>query len=62
MAKKKAKQSKARETILSMRGYPEWSQWLTELAEEARTTRAGAIDLALAQFAKRIGFRQPPPR
>jgi hypothetical protein len=53
---------KVRETILSLKGTPEWSQWLGELAVKFRTKKAGIIDRALAEFAQRNGFREPPER
>ena len=53
---------KARETILSLKGTPEWSQWLGELSAKLRTTKAGMIDRALAELAERHGFREPPER
>ena len=71
MAKKKsatnvgedhATPSKARETILSLKGSPEWSQWLGGLSSKFRTTKAGIIDRALAEFAQRNGYEEPPVR
>jgi hypothetical protein len=67
MAKKKAPEpkpdaGKVRETILSLKGSPEWSQWLGDLATKFRTTKAGIIDRALAELAERNGFREPPER
>lgn len=53
---------KVRETILSLKGSPEWSQWLGDLATKFRTKKAGIIDRALAEFAERNGFREPPER
>ena len=71
MAKKKALEptsemkteaSKVRETILSLKGSPEWSQWLGDLSTKLRSTKAGIIDRALAELAERNGFREPPER
>jgi hypothetical protein len=71
MAKKKAPEpgseiksevTKVRETILSLKGSPEWSQWLGDLSTKLRTTKAGIIDRALAELAERNGFREPPER
>ena len=70
MAKKKAPEgaasqtepSKVRETILSLKGSPEWSLWLGELSSKFRTTKAGIIDRALAEFAERHSFQEPPER
>jgi hypothetical protein len=60
--KGKAEASKIRETILSLKGSPEWSQWLGDLSTKLRTTKAGIIDRALAELAERNGFREPPER
>jgi hypothetical protein len=57
-----AEVSKARTTILSLKGSPEWSQWLGDLGAKFRTSKAGIIDRALAEFAERNGFRDPPER
>lgn len=64
MAKKKSSTPKAvpRGTILSLKGFPVWSEWLGELGVKFRTTKAGVIDRALAEFAERNGFREPPER
>jgi hypothetical protein len=71
MAKKKTTRSgpsarpeaqKPRETILSLKGSHEWSTWLDELSKKFRTTKAGMIDRALAEFAERNGFHEPPER
>jgi hypothetical protein len=71
MAKKKsapdgitsgAKTPKNRETILSLKGSHEWSQWLGDLSTKFRTTKAGIIDRALAEFAARNEFKEPPER
>lgn len=48
--------------VFSMRGTSEWREWLDELAEFQRTTTAGTIDQALAEVARRIGFKPPPSR
>jgi hypothetical protein len=58
----KAETSKIRETILSLKGSPEWSQWLGDLSTKLRSTKAGIIDRALAELAERNGFREPPER
>ncbi|WP_422930866.1 hypothetical protein [Singulisphaera sp. PoT] len=54
--------SKPRETIMSLKGTPEWSTWLAELATKFRTTKVGIIDRALAEFAERNNFQEPPER
>ncbi len=49
-------------TILSMRGSDEWSEWLSDAAQWARTDRVGFLDRAAAELAEKLGFRRPPPR
>lgn len=48
--------------VVSMRGRPEWREWLGGLAEKCRATPSGLIDRALAELAKREGYDEPPPR
>ncbi len=49
-------------TQVTLKGSPEWSQWLGELSTKLRTTKAGIIDRALTELAERSGFREPPER
>ena len=51
-----------RADVVSMRGTPEWRQWLNRLAEHCRNTPSATIDRALAELARREGFEGPPPR
>lgn len=46
----------------SIRGSQEWREWLVRFAEHHRTNPTQAIDLALAEFAKRSKFEPPPKR
>jgi predicted transcriptional regulator len=67
MAKKKSGGPKPKPqgplpNVVSMRGQPEWREWLGRLAEKCRATPSGVIDRALAELAKREGFEEPPPR
>lgn len=58
----KAKPEGPLPNVISMRGTLEWRGWLRELAEHCRATPSGLIDRALAELARREGFKGPPPR
>lgn len=49
-------------TALSLRGTPEWRDWLNEFAAHLRATQADAIDRMLDEGAVRHGFKRPPKR
>jgi len=51
-----------RATILSLKGTAEWDKWLTYLADEYGTTRAGIIDRALRELAERGEKKKAPKR
>jgi hypothetical protein len=51
-----------RETVLGLKGTPEWKTWLEEYAEFCRLSMVDTIDQDLAEGAKRKGFRSPPMR
>lgn len=56
------KVTRTREQILSMRGYPEFKEWLSEFAHFKRTDMVAVIDQALVAYAKAEGFKAPPDR
>lgn len=58
----KPKAGGALPNVVSMRGTPEWREWLGRLSEKCRATPSGLIDRALAELAKREGFEEPPRR
>jgi hypothetical protein len=58
----KPKPQGALPNVVSMRGRPEWRDWLGRLAEKCRATPSALIDRALAELAKREEFEEPPPR
>ena len=72
MAKKKAQslfgdeaksKAEARKSITTLKGSPEWAEWLEGLARHFRTTVTGVIDRALAEWAETNGYPvKPPPR
>lgn len=51
-----------RETVLGLKGTPEWKTWLEEFAGHCRLSMADTIDQALAEHAEGKGFRPPPKR
>jgi hypothetical protein len=53
---------KRRESVIGLKGLPEWKFWLAEFAEHCRLSMADTIDLALTELAHRRGFRPPPKR
>jgi hypothetical protein len=67
MAEKKRKPGRPkgvtrRETVLGLKGTPEWKTWLEKFAEHCRLSMADTIDQALTEQAERKGFRPPPKR
>jgi hypothetical protein len=48
--------------IIGIRSSPEWADWLERLAEHYRTTVAGVIDRALAEWTEAQGYEERPPR
>jgi hypothetical protein len=51
-----------RETVLGLKGTPEWKTWLQEFSEHCRLSMADTIDQSLTEHAERKGFRPPPKR
>jgi hypothetical protein len=63
MAKKKTgAKTSARKSITTLKGSPEWAEWLEGLAVHFRTTVIGVIDRALAEWAETNGYPVKPPR
>jgi hypothetical protein len=52
----------ARETIISLKGFPEFKTWLDEFAEYCNLSMADTVGQALLEYAKLRGFRSPPKR
>ncbi len=67
MAKKKApangEVAAGRKSITTLKGSPEWAEWLGGLSTHFRTSVTGVIDRALAEWAEANGYPiKPPPR
>lgn len=69
MPKKKTKASTPksaapgrRESVIGLKGLPEWKVWLARLAEHRRLSMADVIDQALVDYAAKYGFEPPPKR
>jgi hypothetical protein len=54
--------SPARRTIVLMKGNEQYSKWFEQLSQATRIPRATLVDVALAEWAERHGFRAPPVR
>jgi hypothetical protein len=50
-----------RETLIAIKGNPEWKLWLDRLASFDRSSTVQLIDRAIARYAKEIGFKEEPP-
>jgi hypothetical protein len=46
---------------VTLRGSPEWKEWVEALARHARLDVAKVIDRALVDFARKEGFDQEAP-
>jgi hypothetical protein len=60
VAKKRAKVPK--EMVVGIRGSAEWKEWIDAFAEHCRLNKVDIIDLALVDYARKMGFREPPKR
>jgi len=59
---RKPSPSGRRPTVVTIKGWPEWAEWLGEFAESARLDKSDLVDHALAAYAETKGFRSPPKR
>jgi hypothetical protein len=56
-----------RPIAIQVRGWPEWKGWVERLAAHASrklgvpVSLNALVGLALAQYAKSLGFKEPPP-
>jgi hypothetical protein len=51
-----------RSVVNTFRSTPAWRDWVARLAESERTGVPDLIDRALAQYAKKVRFPEPPPK
>jgi hypothetical protein len=64
MAKAKAKGAREnpRPTALTIKGRPDWRDWVDWGAEVCRTDVAKLVDAALVEYLKQRGFDEPAPK
>jgi hypothetical protein len=51
-----------RETVISLKGTPEWKEWLDGFAEHCRLGIADTIEQSLIVYAKEREYGTPPKR
>ena len=51
-----------RETVVALKGAPEWKLWLDEFATHCRLGLSDTIEQALLSYRAERGFRVPPKR
>lgn len=51
-----------RSVVNTFRSTPTWRDWVARLAEAERIGVPDLIDRALVDYAKRVGFPDPPPK
>ena len=61
-AKPKAARGNPRPTALTIKGRPEWRDWVDRGAEFCRTDVAKLVDAALVEYLKQRGFGEPAPK
>ena len=52
----------ARETVVALKGSPEWKAWLDGFADHCRLGLADTVEQSLLWYAKERNFRGPPKR
>ena len=61
-AKPGAARENPRRTALTIKGRPEWRDWVDRGAEFCRTDVAKLVDAALVEYLKQRGFDEPAPK
>lgn len=51
-----------RETVVALKGSPEWKAWLDSFAGHCRLGLSDTIEQSLLCYARERGFGQPPKR
>jgi hypothetical protein len=59
---RKSPDSEPRKIVVTIRGRSDWKEWLDGFAGSERVSGVVLIDRALAQYAKRVGYPDPPER
>lgn len=62
MPKGKPKVSEPLKSLITLRGEPEWLEWLKRYADHLGVQTTTSIDIALREQAKRDGFDEPMPK
>jgi hypothetical protein len=62
MPRGKAKVSGPLKSLITLRGEPEWLEWLKRYADHLGVQATNAIDIALREQAKRDRFNEPMPK
>jgi hypothetical protein len=63
MGRPKKKERSEPSPSFSMKGDPEWVEWVDEFADFLKVTKASLVDRALVELARFVGFKRPaPPR
>jgi hypothetical protein len=52
----------ARETVVALKGSPEWKAWLDGFSSHCRLGLADTIEQSLVYYAQERGYRRPPKR
>ncbi len=63
MAKKRAKKDRPlRDSVTTFRSTEEWREWFDRLTDHSMIAPADVIHLALVDYARKVGFPDPPPK
>jgi hypothetical protein len=62
MAKGKGKPPERLKPLITLRGEPEWLEWLKRYATDRGLQLTTIIDIAVREQAKRDGFDEPMPK
>jgi len=46
---------------VTIKGSPDWREWIEEAAKHCRMSVSGLVDYAVTQFVKQQGFPRKPP-
>lgn len=60
--KKRPTESGRKPVAVTIKGDPAWREWLERAASHCQTNVSGLISIAVAQYAKSLGFEEKPPK